>query len=194
MVENSNYFDFIARLSKFCDRENIVVGKYIKGEFEGGDIFKDFISKAGFEFTADYIIPEKDANPALPDEMLDLMRTVNSIGLTEGDKLRVQKHLSAVKLPDKIKDKFANNVFTINKKAYEKLVKNWTENNKKLNEDLFKVSSSLFFNSEIDAAAMPSTTINVTSKEHKEVIKYLPPNIKLILLHQFLTEQMKKIS
>ena len=59
----------------FGDRARIVLRRYDRSAFEGGDIYRDFCSAAGIEWDDTYVLPEEDANPSLTFDVAEALRT-----------------------------------------------------------------------------------------------------------------------
>lgn len=92
-VKNENiyqyeYYEYLNKWAKIIGKENIIVCPYEKQQFYKGNIYSDFLYKSfGFELTNEFMLPEKDSNPRLDNEVLEYKKSANSMLLESKEKL-----------------------------------------------------------------------------------------------------------
>lgn len=74
--------DYKAKMDEYIHavgRENLVIRKYDRKEFVGGNIYEDFLQTIGLKMEDDFLIPEREKNPGLKGNTNEIRRIINTI-------------------------------------------------------------------------------------------------------------------
>ena len=85
------FIDYGKKMKEYINivgRENVMIRKYDRNGFVGGNIFADFLQTIGLELEEDFIIPEKEKNPSLKGNTNEIRRIINTLpNISDGDHL-----------------------------------------------------------------------------------------------------------
>lgn len=79
----TNFQTYLDMLSEVVGKENLLIRIYEKQQFNGGNIFADFLSVFGLELTSEYKMPDKVINPSLSPDYAEIKRLCNKLPFDE---------------------------------------------------------------------------------------------------------------
>lgn len=80
--EEKEVLDYAGRIEQFVNffgRENVIVRKYARDEFENGDVFSDFLKIFGLKMDSRFVVKIEPVNISLKGNPLEIKRVLNSI-------------------------------------------------------------------------------------------------------------------
>jgi hypothetical protein len=88
-----DYKEICKRWASKFGAENIVVRVYEKGQFSGGSIFCDFMTRLGVQDTSTYTLPDSGTNPSLSFDAIQFKLLTNRLPLTPVKKRHLKNPL-----------------------------------------------------------------------------------------------------
>lgn len=145
-----HYYEKLERIAQFFGRENILVRRFDRSSFEGGNIYVDFLRTLGLDFTDEYQIPNNTPNLSLSENLAEVKRIMNSLDVPM-DRSERNFYVNifrecTVKAPKE--DKFS--LFT--PEEMQEFLDEYKEGNEKIARDYLKDGSPLF---SYDASSLP---------------------------------------
>lgn len=81
--------DYKAKMDEYISavgRENVVIRKYDRKGFIGGNIYSDFLQAIGLEMEEDFVVPQQERNQGLKGNTNEIRRIINTLpGISDRD-------------------------------------------------------------------------------------------------------------
>jgi hypothetical protein len=74
--------DYSEKIKEYVDavgRENVIVRKYDRKVFEGGNIYTDFLRAIGLDMKEDFVVPQAEENLGLKGNANEIRRVINTV-------------------------------------------------------------------------------------------------------------------
>ncbi|MDQ2092275.1 hypothetical protein [Marimonas arenosa] len=92
---NKNPVDQVFLFAGIFGAENMIVRPYERGQFDGGNIQRDFCAAIGIDWDDAFVLPEGNPNPRLTGDALELKRQMNSLAESPDELRAIQRDLQA---------------------------------------------------------------------------------------------------
>ncbi len=138
-----NYYDKLERMAALIGKENIIVRRFDREKFIGGNIYSDFLDAVGISITNEYVITKEVRNTSLYGNTHEIKRVLNSIPQIKDRAaqtflVNILQEFSALS-----KEKYPSEMFS--KEEANALLEDYASGNKKIAEEyLHEPNAELF--------------------------------------------------
>lgn len=138
-----NYYDKLERMAALIGKENIIVRRFDREKFVGGNIYSDFLDAVGISITNEYVITKEVRNTSLYGNTHEIKRVLNSIPQIKDRAAQTFLVNILQEFSSLSKEKYPSEMFS--KEEANALLEDYASGNKKIAEEyLHEPNAELF--------------------------------------------------
>lgn len=138
-----NYYDKLERMAALIGKENIIVRRFDREKFIGGNIYSDFLDAVGISITNEYVITKEVRNTSLYGNTHEIKRVLNSIPQIKDRAAQTFLVNILQEFSSLSKEKYPSEMFS--KEEANALLEDYASGNKKIAEEyLHEPNAELF--------------------------------------------------
>lgn len=128
-----NYYDKLERMAALIGKENIIVRRFDREKFIGGNIYSDFLDAVGISITNEYVITKEVRNTSLYGNTHEIKRVLNSIPQIKDRAAQTFLVNILQEFSSLSKEKYPSEMFS--KEEANALLEDYASGNKKIAEE-----------------------------------------------------------